>query len=64
MMRQVQIAAGLLVLVGVGLGFGIHPAFFALSGLVGAGLVFAGATGFCGMAQILARAPWNRRAAG
>jgi hypothetical protein len=29
---------------------------------VGAGLVFAGVTGLCGMATLLAAAPWNRRA--
>jgi rhodanese-related sulfurtransferase len=62
-MRQVQIAAGVLVLTGVGLGFLLHPAFFGLSAFVGAGLTFAGATGFCGMARLLALAPWNRRAA-
>jgi len=62
MMRQVQIAAGLLVLVGVLLGFAAHPAFFALSALVGAGLTFAGVTGLCGMARLLRAAPWNRRA--
>jgi hypothetical protein len=32
-----------------------------LSGFVGAGLVFAGVTGFCGMARLLALMPWNRR---
>lgn len=63
MMRQVQIVAGSLVLTGVLLGFAIHPAFFGLAAFVGAGLVLAGATGFCGMARILALAPWNRRAA-
>lgn len=61
-MRQVQIAAGSLVLVGVLMGLIVHPGFFALSALVGAGLTFAGATGFCGMARILHAAPWNRRA--
>ena len=60
MMRQVQIGAGSLVLIGVALGFAAHPAFFGLSALVGAGLAFAGATGFCGMARLLALAPWNR----
>lgn len=59
-MRQVQIAAGSLVVAGVVLGFAIHPGFFALSAFVGAGLVFAGATGFCGMATLLAAMPWNR----
>ncbi len=58
--RQVQIAAGLLILTGVTLGFLLHPAFFALSAFVGAGLTFAGVSGWCGMAHVLARAPWNR----
>jgi rhodanese-related sulfurtransferase len=62
LMRQVQIAAGLLVLAGVVLGFLVSPGFFGLSAFVGAGLTFAGATGFCGMARLLALAPWNRRA--
>ncbi len=62
LMRQVQIAAGSLVLTGIGLGALIHPAFYALSGFVGAGLVFAGATGTCGMALLLSFAPWNRTA--
>ena len=31
---------------------------------VGAGLITAGLTGFCGMARILMRAPWNRRVYG
>jgi rhodanese-related sulfurtransferase len=60
-MRQVQIAAGSLVLAGVALGGLVHPAFYALSGFVGAGLTFAGVTGFCGMARLLGMAPWNRR---
>jgi hypothetical protein len=34
--------------------------FFALSGFVGAGLIFAGVTGICGMAMLLAKMPWNR----
>jgi rhodanese-related sulfurtransferase len=59
-MRQVQITAGMLVLTGVLLGFIVHPAFFGLSAFVGAGLTFAGATGFCGMARLLQAAPWNR----
>jgi rhodanese-related sulfurtransferase len=59
-MRQVQIAAGSLVLIGVVLGFLVAPAWFALSGFVGAGLTFAGVSGFCGMARLLMLAPWNR----
>jgi rhodanese-related sulfurtransferase len=58
--RQVRIAAGALVLLGVVLGWLVHPAFFGLSAFVGAGLIFAGVTDTCGMGLLLARAPWNR----
>lgn len=58
--RQVRIAAGLLVLLGVGLGWLVHPGFLGLSAFVGAGLVFAGITDTCGMGLMLARMPWNR----
>jgi rhodanese-related sulfurtransferase len=61
-MRQVQIVAGSLVLIGVVLGALVAPGFYALSGFVGAGLLFAGASGFCGMARLLGLLPWNRRA--
>lgn len=60
--RQVRFAAGLLVLTGVLLAAVVDPAFVALSGFVGAGLVFAAVTDTCGMAMILARMPWNQRA--
>lgn len=59
-MRQVQIAAGLLILTGMLLGWLVSPAWFGLSAFVGAGLTFAGMTGFCGMARLLMLAPWNR----
>ena len=38
----------------------LAPGWIALSWFVGAGLVFAGITGFCGMARLLAVMPWNR----
>jgi len=59
-MRQVQIAAGSLVMLGVLLGAFVSPWFLILAGFVGAGLLFAGALGWCGMAMLLGRAPWNR----
>lgn len=62
-MRQVQIAAGGLVCTGIALGFAAHPAFFLLSGFVGAGLIGAGVTGTC-LAKLLAAMPWNRRSRG
>lgn len=61
-MRQVQIAAGLLVLTGLALGLAVNPWGFGLAAFVGAGLTFAGTTGFCGMARLLMMAPWNRPA--
>jgi rhodanese-related sulfurtransferase len=62
-MRQVQISAGSLVLLGAVLGALIDPRFHALSAFAGAGLVFAGIMGLCPMANLLALMPWNRRAA-
>ena len=59
--RQVLAIAGFLVLSGVILSLLLHPYFIALSAFVGAGLMVAGLTGFCGMALLLARAPWNQR---
>jgi rhodanese-related sulfurtransferase len=58
--RQVRIGAGSLVLLGVLLGWVVHPAFFGLSAFVGAGLVFAGVTDRCGMGLLLAKMPWNQ----
>jgi len=60
--RQVRIAAGLLVVLGVSLGWLVHPACAALAAFVGAGLVYAGVTDRCGMGLLLARMPWNRDA--
>ena len=62
LMRQVQIVAGALVLLGVVLGATVLPSFYGLAAFVGAGLMFAGITGTCAMASVLRRMPWNRRA--
>ncbi len=45
---------------GTALGVFVHPGFLALPAAVGAGLAFAGATGLCGMAAVLARLPYNK----
>lgn len=58
--RQVQLIAGLSVLVGVTLGTLVSPWWLALSAFFGAGLTFAGATGTCGLALVLLKMPWNR----
>lgn len=58
--RQVRIAAGFLVFTGVVLGTLVAAPWYALSGFVGAGLMFAGITDTCMMGMLLARMPWNR----
>lgn len=59
--RQVRIAAGLLAGGGALLGLLAHPLFTLIPLCVGGGLVFAGITDRCGMALLLAKAPWNTR---
>lgn len=59
--RQVRIAAGSLVLLGVVLAWVHAAAWIVLPAFVGAGLIFAGITDTCGMAMLLARMPWNTR---
>ena len=54
--------AGSIVFIGVMLGLFVNIGFMAIPGFVGAGLVFAGVSGFCGMARVLMLAPWNRPA--
>jgi rhodanese-related sulfurtransferase len=59
--RQVRISAGMLVLLGVLLGWLVHPALLGVAAFVGAGLMFAGITDWCGIGMLLAKMPWNRR---
>ena len=61
-MRQVQMTAGSIVVLGAVLAASVNPAFIWLSAVIGAGLIFAGASGWCGMAKLLARMPWNQKA--
>ena len=58
--RQVLLAAGIVVLVGVTLGFIVSSSWFLLSGFAGLGMALAGFTGWCGMAKLLALMPWNK----
>ena len=60
--RQVQLIAGTMVLAGVALGAFVNLWFLFLPAFFGAGLTFAGATGTCGLALLLMKAPWNRSA--
>lgn len=65
MMQQVQVVAWSLVLLGIALAkwFHIYPwheYFIILSAFVGAGLLFAGLSGRCWMAKLLAKMPRNK----
>ena len=59
--RQFQLVIGALVITGVLLSHFVNPNWIWLSGFVGAGLMIAGATGFCPMRILIARMPWNQR---
>ena len=58
--RQVQIIAGTLVTMGVFLGSTVNSSFYGLAAFIGLGLIFAGVSGWCGMAKFLATMPWNK----
>jgi rhodanese-related sulfurtransferase len=57
---QVQIITGSLVVIGSALAVWGHPYWAALSGVMGAGLMFSGLTDTCALGSCLARMPWNQ----
>lgn len=59
-MRQVQLIVGCMILLGVVLSHIVSPYFIILTIFAGLGLLVAGFTGFCGMAEILKFLPWNK----
>lgn len=59
-LRQVHLVAGTTILTTAALGALMHPGFLWVTAFFGAGLTVSGATGFCGMAEILSRMPWNQ----
>lgn len=58
--QQTQLVIGLCVLCGSILAYTVHPAFLLLTGFFGFGLTLAGLTGFCGLAILLSKMPWNQ----
>jgi len=60
LMRQVQLVIGLCVFTGSLLAVFVDPRWVYLPMFFGAGLIFAGSTGFCGLALLLAKMPWNQ----
>lgn len=62
--RQVQLTIGIMLLAATSAGFLVHSYWHVIALFIGVGLTIAGATGFCGLARILACMPWNRAATG
>lgn len=60
--RQVQLTIGLCLLLASMVGLMGEPRWFLVTGFFGAGLTFAGLTGFCGLARVMAKMPWNQKA--
>ena len=60
LMRQVQIVVGFLSAAGAALALWVNPKFAFIPLVIGSGLLFAGITGFCGLALVLAKMPWNK----
>lgn len=60
LMRQVQITVGFLAGLGGLLALTVNKLFAIIPLVVGSGLFVAGLTGFCGLALLLAKMPWNK----
>jgi rhodanese-related sulfurtransferase len=60
LMRQVQITVGFISASGAVLALAVNPLFALVPLVMGCGLLFAGITGTCGLALLLAKMPWNR----
>jgi rhodanese-related sulfurtransferase len=60
--RQVRLAAGSLVVLGLAGGKFVSPRIRMLAGAIGAGLTFSAATNTCAMGRALSAAPWNKAA--
>ena len=60
LMRQVQITVGFISAAGAVLALTVNPRFAVIPLVAGCGLLFAGLTGFCGLALLLAKMPWNK----
>jgi rhodanese-related sulfurtransferase len=58
--RQVRLAAGSLVVLGLAGGRFVSPKVRMLAGAIGIGLTFSAATNTCAMGRALSAMPWNR----
>ena len=62
LMRQVQLVIGVLALTGSILALTVNKNFAIIPAFLGAGLTMAGTTGWCGLAILLSKMPWNKSA--
>ena len=60
--RQVRLAAGSLVVLGLAGGKFVSPKIRMLAGAIGTGLTFSAATNTCAMGKAISAMPWNRAA--
>ncbi len=61
-LRQTQVLIGTIVVASAALGAFWNPWALVGAAFIGGGLVFAGLSGTCGMATVLAKLPWNQGA--
>ncbi len=59
-LRQSFAIASILIIIGITLALLVHVYFIALAAMVAGGLMFSSIAGFCPMAIILQKMPWNK----
>ena len=58
--QQVQLTVGTMIFTCSALAFFVNPMFIIGTAMGGAGMLYAGTTGKCGLANVIAAAPWNK----
>ena len=61
-MRQTQALIGAVLLGGVAAAYFVNMAWVVVPVIIGFGLLFAGVSGMCPMAALVAHLPWNKAA--
>jgi len=59
-LRQSFVIASILILLGVALGYFVDDRWLFLPVMVSGGLMFSGVVGWCPMAWMLGKMPWNK----
>lgn len=58
--QQVQLTIGIILIISSLLGYFVNPSFILVATFIGCGLSFAGLTGTCYLARVIAKMPWNK----